>query len=234
MQIQKAIVIEYKKDASKYDEENKMKIVRTLELIPSELNRENKRFYASDLKKHEKFNRFEDSFLWLAKAGIAIPVYNVDSPKPPLELAQKANLFKLFMNDVGLLASQYAAGIQLEILSGNIEINFGAIYENYVAQELRAHGNSKIYYFNSKKHGEVDFLIETAKGVSPIEVKSGKDFRKHLALNNMLNINEYNLKEAHVLCSSPIVELKTISYYPIYATMFIASNTLPPDLIYKI
>ena len=234
LQIQKAIVIEYKKDASKYDEENKMKIVRTLELIPSELNRENKRFYASDLKKHEKFNRLEDNFLWLAKAGIAIPVYSVDSPKPPLELAKKANLFKLFTNDVGLVASQYAAGIQLEILSGNIEINFGAIYENYVAQELRAHGNSKIYYFNSKKHGEVDFLIETAKGVSPIEVKSGKDFRKHQALNNMLNVDEYNLKGASVLCSSPSVELNTISYYPIYATMFIANNTLPPDLIYKI
>ena len=189
--MQKSIITQYKKDASKYDQANKMKIVRTLELIPPELNSKNKRFYVTDLKTREKFERLEDNFLWLDKAGIAIPVYNVDSPNSPLELAKKANLFKLFMNDVGLLACQYANGMQLEILSGDTGMNLGAIYENFVAQELHSHGNEKLYYFNSRKNGEVDFLLETPRGVMPIEVKSGKDFKCHRAMDNMLNVKEY-------------------------------------------
>ena len=118
---QKGILAEYRKDATRYDEGEKMKILRVMEILPSELNRENKRFYASDIKKGEKFERVEDNFVWLAKAGIALPVYNVDLPRVPLELAKKSNLFKLFMNDVGLLAAQYMDGIQLEILNGNLD-----------------------------------------------------------------------------------------------------------------
>lgn len=233
VRVQKSIIVEYHKDASKYDKASKMRIVRTLELIPPELNRENKRFYVTDLKSREKFERLEDNFVWLDKAGIAIPVYNVDLPVSPLELAKKANLFKLFMNDVGLLAYQYAGGIQMELLSGNLDTNFGAVYENFVAQELRAHGYANIYYFNSKRHGEVDFLVEAAKGALPVEVKSGKDFRTHRALDNMMSVVEYGLSNARVLCVSPKVELGKVSYLPIYATMFIMRDPLPDKLIYS-
>ena len=231
---QRAIVAEYKRDAAKYDAANKMKIVRTLELVPSELDAKNKRFRFSDLAERGKFERLEDNFVWLAKAGVAVPVYNVDSPKSPLELAKKASLFKLFMNDVGLLASQYAAGIQLEILTGRTDVNFGAVYENFVAQELRAHGFDRIYYFSSKRHGEVDFLVETVRGAEPIEVKSGADFKAHKALDNVLAVGEYGLSGAKVLCNSPVVELGATSYFPIYATMFVAGNETPPELIYNV
>ena len=231
---QKAIIREYRKDASKYDQADRMRIVRALELIPSELNRANKRFRVTDLKNREKFERLADNFLWLEAAGIAIPVYNVDSPKPPLELAKKANLFKLFMNDVGLLACQYAAGIQMEILAGGADMNFGAVYENFVAQELRAHGNERIYYFSSKRHGEVDFLVESARGVVPVEVKSGRDFTKHRALDNVLGVRDWALAGAMVLCNSPAAKRAAVSYLPVYATMFVARNSMPSELIYRV
>ncbi len=234
VRVQKAIVGEYRRDASKYDRANKLRIVRALELIPAELNRENKRFYLTDLKAREKFERLEDNFVWLDKAGVAIPVYNVDSPASPLELAKKANLFKLFLNDVGLLACQHAEGIQMEILSGGLDANFGAVFENFVAQELRAHGYGRLYYFNSKRHGEVDFLVEGAKGASPIEVKSGRDFRSHRALDNVLAVGEYRLSGARVLCVSPTVERGRISYLPVYATMFIRRDPFPDKWIYKV
>lgn len=231
---QKAIMVEYKHDASKYDENDKMWIVRTLELVPSELNSKNKRFLLTDLKRREKFGRLEENFVWLDKAGIAIPVYNVDSPTMPLELAKKANLFKLFMNDVGLLACQYAEGIQLEILSGNVSVNFGSVFENFVAQELRAAGYETLYYFNSKKHGEVDFLIEHRGKVLPIEVKSGSEYKHHAALNNLLAVKDFSVDSARVLNVAAVVELGKISYLPIYSTMFIEHDPFAKKLIYEL
>ena len=111
------------------------------------------------MNEHAKFDRVENSFLWLTNAGVALPVYNVEEPKMPLLLARSRNLFKLFQSDIGLLASQYAEGIQMRIIKGDKDINFGSIYENAVAQELVAHGIVP-YYYNNKKRGELDFVIE--------------------------------------------------------------------------
>lgn len=234
VRIQKAIMVEYKRDAARYDEAERMRIVHVLELIPSELNRPNKRFFLNEVKEGGRLDRLEDNFIWLAKAGIAIPVYNVDSPTTPLALAKKANLFKLFLNDVGLLSSQYAHGIQLRLLTEDAVINNGAVYENFVAQELCAHGYSPLCYFNSKRHGEVDFLVEGEDGVLPIEVKSGTGYRQHAALDNMMAVADYRLKRAKVLCNSPKAEDGKTAYEPIYATMFIRRDALPDRLIYKV
>ena len=231
---QKSILVEYRKDATRYDEREKMKILRVMELLPSELNRENKRFFASDIKKGEKFDRVEDNFLWLAKAGIALPVYNVDLPRIPLELARKANLLKLFMNDVGLLAAQYMDGIQLELLNGRIDINFGAVFENFVAQELTAHGYEHLYYFNSKKHGEVDFLVERGGVVLPIEVKSGSGYRSHTALDNMMSVTDYGLSRAVVYTAHNEIENGPVAHFPIYALMLLEHDSLPDGAVYKL
>ena len=231
---QKSILVEYRKDATRYDEREKMKILRVMELLPSELNRENKRFFASDIKKGEKFDRVEDNFLWLAKAGIALPVYNVDLPRIPLELAKKANLLKLFMNDVGLLAAQYMDGIQLELLNGRIGINFGAVFENFVAQELTAHGYEHLYYFNSKKHGEVDFIVERGGSALPIEVKSGSDYKSHTALDNMMSVSDYGLSRAVVYTAHNEIENGPVAYFPIYALMLLEHDPLPDGAVYKL
>ncbi|MBQ7651467.1 MAG: DUF4143 domain-containing protein, partial [Victivallales bacterium] len=106
-------------------------------------------------------------------------------------------------------------------------------YENLVAQELKAHGISP-NYFNSKKHGELDFVIEHDGHAIPIEVKSGKDYKRHSALRNVISYGNYSIKQAFVLCNDNISIDGIITYLPIYMTMFIQPVKLPDKLIYKI
>lgn len=228
---QQAILAFYKKDIANYDPENKLYINDVFDLIPSELNAKNKRFILKRLNEHIKFSRHENSFVWLRDADMALPVYNVEEPRVPLKLNELRNLFKLFQNDVGLLASQYVSGIQLQILQGNVCINNGAIYENAVAQELHAHG-WKLYYFNSKKQGEVDFLLENDNEIIPLEVKSGKDYQRHVALKNILSNEEYAIERAIVLCNENIKEDGNILYAPVYMTMFLHHRPVEMPLIY--
>ena len=228
---QLAILNLYKKDISQYDQENKLYLDEIFDLIPSELNAKNKRFIFKELNKNLKFLKYENSFLWLKKAGVAIPVYNVEEPRIPLILNKQRNLFKLFQNDVGLLAYQYANGIQLRILSGEVNINFGAIYENVVAQELSAQGFDHLYYFNSKKQGEVDFIIDIGDStVLPVEVKSGKDYEYHHALTNILGNKDYNLNKAIVLCNDNISRVGDKVFLPIYMATFIRKKQEIPGI----
>ena len=101
-------------------------------------------------------------------------------------------------------------------------INLGSIYETVVAQELKAHGYN-LYYYDNKKNGEVDFLIDDVDNLSniPIEVKSGKDYSIHSALTRFLSMDEYNVKRAYVLSNERNVYTKDgVAYLPIYYIMF--------------
>lgn len=220
---QRDIIRTYKRDITKYDPKRKLLIEEIYDLIPSELNAKNKRFILKSLNEGAKFKQYAESFLWLKNAGVAIPVYNVEEPVFPLKLNKQRNLFKLFQNDVGLLAYQYSDGIQLRILSGGINLNYGAVYENFVAQELYAHGyKDKLYYFNSKKQGEVDFVLESTEGtILPTEVKSGKDYEFHLALNNILGNEQYGIPEAITLCNDNISIRGKVVNLPVYMTLFL-------------
>lgn len=230
---QRSIVNMYKMDISQYDPEHKLYIEDIFNLIPSELNAKNKRFILKDLNEHFKLSRYNNSFIWLKEAGAALPVYCVDSPVTPLKLSQSTNLFKLFLSDVGLLASMYMNDIQIKILNREKDINFGAVYENVVAQELKAHGFD-LYFFNSKKQGEIDFLVEKQGVVLPIEVKSGKDYTRHAALSNVLSNASYEIPEAFVFQNSNISVCGNITYYPIYMIMFVKMEKQPDEMIYKL
>lgn len=220
LRVQQDIIALYRKDISQYVEKEKLKLKEVFDLLPSELSAKNKRFILKNLNEHAKYERYENSFLWLKEAGVAIPVYNVEEPKVPLRLSECRNLFKLFSNDVGLLAAQYADGIQLKILTGDASVNIGAVYENAVAEELLAHGISP-YYYNNKRRGEVDFVISLGDRVMPIEVKSGKDYQQHRALNNLMADYPESLYDAVVLCNGNVEVKEHITYLPIYLVMFI-------------
>ncbi|MDO5464911.1 MAG: AAA family ATPase [Akkermansia sp.] len=228
MEIQQDIIHLYKRDIAQYAPEQKLSLSEIFELIPPELNAANKRFILKSLNKNAKFERYQNDFLWLKNAGVALPVYNVEEPKVPLLLARSRNLFKLFQSDVGLLASQYAEGIQLRVLTGDKNINFGSVYENAVAQELVAHGIQP-YYYNNKKRGELDFVIELDGNVLPIEVKSGKDYVQHRALANILDCADYTLPEALVLCNDNVKKVGKITYAPVYMTMFLERRNDAPS-----
>ncbi len=232
MLLQHDIIRLYMRDIAQYDAANKLYINDIFNLIPPELNAKNKRFVLKRLNENAKFERFKNSFLWLTNAGVAIPVYNVEEPKMPLMLARSHNLFKLFQSDIGLLATQYAEGIQMRIIKNEKDINFGAIYENAVAQELVTHELTP-YYYNNKKKGELDFLIEIGGQVLPIEVKSGKDYVVHRALANIMDCKEYGLKEAIVFCNDNLRTVGNIVYAPIYMVMFLHKKQIS-NLVYKV
>ena len=231
--IQNGITATYKKDIAKYDSDNKLYLKEIFELIPSELNSKNKRFILKNLNENFKFSRYEHSFIWLKEAGVALPAYCAQEPTAPLLLSKSTNLFKLFASDVGLLASMYAEGLQLRILKGDLDINFGSIYENAVAQELKMHGFD-LYYFQSKKQGELDFLIESQGKVLPIQVKSGKYYTRHQALNNVLGNDHYEISEGIVLCNDNIRMVDRVFYCPIYLTGCLKKPELPDELIYSL
>ncbi|MBR4390809.1 MAG: ATP-binding protein [Bacteroidales bacterium] len=232
---QRDIIRTYKRDITRYEKERKLVIEEIYNLIPSELNAKNKRFILKELKEKARFARYESGFLWLKDAGVAIPTYNVEAPTMPLLLNKQHNLFKLFLNDVGLLTAMYGGNIQVRLLN-NQNINYGAAYENLVAQELYAHGfaiDHDLFYFNSKKQGELDFVVEHQGEVLPIEVKSGKDYDRHRALSNIMNNEEYAVPKALVFCQENTQIKDRLVYLPIYMTMFLQHEN-NDELTYQI
>ena len=229
---QNAIVRLYRHDISKYDEGNRLYLNEIFDLIPSELNAKNKRFILKNLNEKSRFDRCYDSFLWLKNAGVALPANIIDEPKVPILLSKQRNLFKLFSNDVGLLAAQYGGEIQLQILRHETAINFGSVYENAAAEELTAHGYA-LYYYNSKKFGELDFVIEEGGKVIPIEIKSGKNYYRHNAMDNVMDRAEFGIEEGLVFGRGNVERVGRVTYFPIYMLMFLQKKEVPKDLLFE-
>lgn len=227
---QKKILVEYRKDITQYDEANALRIRAVFDRLAPELSKKNKRFYADSLENGGRFDRLEGEFVWLKEAGVGITVCNVEEPKVPLMLAEKKNFFKLFMNDVGLLAAMYMDGIQSRILNDEVDMNFGSVYENVVAQELTAHGFRPTYY-NSTQHGEIDFLLEKDARPLPIEVKSGKHYKRHHALSRLLGDDEYKVQSAIVFDDDSLSVEGKVFYAPIYMMMFLERDALPESMV---
>lgn len=228
--IQEQIRYKYTYDITTYlnNIEKKLYLREIYEAIPSELNSKNKKFMSSHVVDSSYLKRrlVNDDFIWLTSAGVAIADYNVTEPILPLNLSKEHKTLKLFMNDVGLLTSALCStGVREKLLKNEAEINYGAPYENAIAQELYAHGYHKnLYYYNSKKHGEVDFIIEYQNIVLPIEVKSGKpnslSYYNHSALNNIIQL--YDLEQAFVLGECNVLRENDFIYQlPVYMIMFI-------------
>lgn len=214
--VQRDIVALYKEDFSQYEsEDKKLKLISIYDIIPAELNKQNKKFVFTMLNKELKFDRYENSFLWLKDAGVALPVYNVEAPVIPLKASKSSNVFRLFSNDTGLLTSAYPAETKLELINKNSEVNNGAHFENAVAQQLTANGLEP-YFCKKKNIGELDVLVEMDGKVVPIEVKSGKAYKAHKSLDNFMKISDYHIEKAYVLSVANIEQEGSVVYLPIY------------------
>lgn len=225
----KSIESFYRDDIAKYAKnEDKPYILNAYDLLPSELNSKSKRFILSKRGNGYSLKRSENDFLWMKDAGIALPVYNVDEPKIPLLLSKNSTLFKLFANDVGLLSYRlFNTGVEKKILAHAKDINFGSIFENAVAMELNTHGfKNHLFYFSSKKQGEVDFLLEYQGKVLPIEVKSGKDYKRHVALDNLLSNKEYDIEEAYIFGNCNLERKGKKTYFPIYMIDYVRQEEI--------
>ena len=219
--IQKDIVELYKEDFSQYEhEDKKLKLKSIYEIVPAELNKQNKKFVFTMLDKELKFDRYENSFLWLKDAGVVIPVYNADSPTVPLLASKSSNIFRLFSSDIGLLTSAYPAETKIELISQNGEVNNGAHFENAVAQQLLANGFEP-YFCKKKNLGELDFLIEMGGKVVPIEVKSGKGYKSHKALDNYMEVPDYHLERAYVFSTFNVEKKGEVINLPIYMSYLV-------------
>lgn len=220
----------YGVDASKYEEENnkRLKIRRIYDMIPSSLENKKKRIVIKDIE-DKKWKRAEDyleEFDYLIHSGVSLEVKAISTPTYPLIENSTKNLLKLYINDVGILSGIYYKNNIKAVMSDMNSINLGAVYETVVAQELKAHGYN-LYYYDNKKNGEVDFIIDDVDNLSniPIEVKSGKDYKVHSALNKFISNKDYNIKQAFVLSNEQKVYTENnITYLPIYYVMFLKNE----------
>lgn len=228
--IHRDISLLYKNDAAKYESESlrKLKIQRIYDMVPSNLEKVKKRIVAKDieLKKGKRMVDYQDEFEYLISSGITLEVQAISKPSYPLVENSGKNLLKLYMSDIGLLTGILYHNDVLPIMNDKCGVNLGSVYENVVAQELKAHG-FKLYYYDNKKNGEVDFLIDSVDlmSVLPIEVKSGKDYYIHTALNNLLKVNEYKISNGIVFSNEEkVYNNGNVIYMPIYYVMFLRSS----------
>jgi len=224
----------YADDAAKYDTDHKLHLSRIYSLIPSAMENKKKRMVFRDIEdsKSKRYADYADDFDYLIDSGIALEVKAISNPKFPLIESVSKNLLKLYLNDVGLLTGiLYSTNINA-VLNDSLGVNLGSVYESVVAQELKAHGHN-LFYYDNKKNGEVDFLIDDYDSLSvvPLEVKSGKDYTVHSSLSHFINTPDYGIHKAYVLSNSPKVFTKNgITYLPIYYVMFL-DNQPREDII---
>ena len=228
--IHRDINLLYKNDAAKCESESlrKLKIQRIYDMVPSNLEKVKKRIVAKDieLKKGKRMADYQDEFEYLISSGITLEVQAISKPSYPLVENSGKNLLKLYMSDIGLLTGILYHNDVLPIMNDKCGVNLGSVYENVVAQELKAHG-FKLYYYDNKKNGEVDFLIDSVDLLSalPIEVKSGKDYYIHTALNNLLKVDEYKISNGIVFSNEEkVYNNGNVIYMPIYYVMFLRSS----------
>mgnify|MGYP002856329025 FL=1 len=237
-QIQADVHDLYSVDASQYDEENRLKIRKVYDFIPSALENKKKRIIVKKIenKAGKQYSDYEDEFEYLIESAIALDVNAISNPHFPVAESVVKSLLKLYLNDVGILTQILYNYNVNAILNDERSINLGTVYESVVAQELRAHGYNKLYYYDNKHHGEVDFLIDDFDSLSvlPLEIKSGKDYYQHSALTHFVTTPEYRIQQGIVFSNERQVHSKDkIIYMPIYYVMFLhrsAKNEviLPP------
>ncbi len=215
----------YRIDASQYDEEHKLKIRKIYDFIPSNLENKKKRIVYKDIegKKGKTFSDYADEFEYLTNSGVALEVSAISNPRFPLAESDQKKLVKLYLNDVGLLTNLLYDHNVNAVLQDIKSINLGTVYESVIAQELAAHG-FKLHYYDNKKKGEVDFLVDDYDNLTvlPMEIKSGKDYTQHSALTNFIETPEYGIKRAIVFSNErEVFQKQGATYLPIYYCMFL-------------
>ena len=231
---QRSILELYRLDIAQYAQgSDKVKIKAIFDSIPSQLDAKNRRFILTAVDPNGRQLRYADSFNWLADAGVALPCYNVAEPQPPLRLNEKHNLFKLYMGDTGLLCAACMENIQFALLNGELGINMGSVLENMMAQQLKANGFG-LNYYDSKKTGELDFVVQNGTQIDLLEIKSGSDYHAHPALDKVRKVEGWHFGHATVLCKGNLEQAGGLQYLPWYMVMFLKPQELPEELIFEV
>jgi len=222
LRVQNKLVAGYREDIANYAGKDKLLTRNIFDAIPEQLAKENKRFILASLEKGAATRKYEDASMWLSEAGVGYHCFNVSALELPLELSAKRNLYKLYIVDTGLLCALSMGGIQSQILQGQIEINEGGIAENIIACELAKKG-IPLYYYDHKSRCELDFIFKENGKISILEVKSGKNYKKHASLDNVIQSSDASKFERKIVLCKENIKFGEhgIIYYPLYMAMFL-------------
>ena len=224
--VQSLVHTYYRDDCSQYDNEHKLKIMRIYDMLISFMTNKVKRiqFKSIEEKVGSRGGQYQDEFDYLLASGITLGVQATADPKFPLSQSSSKNLIKLYYNDVGILTNLLFKNNIIPLLYNDVGLNLGSVYETAVAMELSAHGH-ELYYFDSKKVGEVDFVSNDYDGLTvlPIEIKSGNDQNNFRAIPKLVNPDgNYKLPKGYVFGNKNIVAFKdNLITLPIYLVMFL-------------
>ena len=232
--IKRDILNLYKDDIVKYSGDDSIKVQSIFEEIPSQLQKHEKRFSFNSMQKDARYRDYKDAFFWLQESMIVNIAFNTTEPNIGLRLNRESSALKCYMGDTGLLLSLafdekglVDEEIYRKILFNKLTFNEGMIMENIVAQMLTATGKKLYFYFNYDKQNsannmEIDFLIAKNKitskhNISPIEVKSGKNYT-FSSLNKFKNKYKEYLSTAYVLHIEDLRVEDEIVFLPVYMT----------------
>lgn len=224
----------YREDIRKHAKGYEMKVEAIFDEIPSQLRNQNQHFKLSSLEKGARFDNYRDAMFWLSDAMIINNCYNSTEPSIGLNLNRDRTLLKCYMGDTGLLISHcfdekgiVSEEIYRKLLLDKLEVNLGMVMENIVAQMLAANGHKLFFYANSSRDDaearmEIDFLIAKSQisnrhNISPIEVKSGKNYTLSSISKFMRRFSE-QLHTPYVLHTGDLKVEDDIVYLPLYMT----------------
>ena len=233
-QVKRDILTLYRADIAKHAEGYEMKVESIFDDIPAQLQKHEKKFKLSSLKKEARFRDYEDALFWLDDAMIINACYNSTAPNIGLKLNMDRLTLKCYMGDTGLLISHafdengiVSEEIYRKLLFDKLEVNKGMIVENIVAQILAASGHKLYFYSNSSREDkeermEIDFLIAKSKignrhNISPIEVKSSKNYTL-TSLRKFIKKFYEQTATPYVLHTGDVKEEDGIVFLPLYMT----------------
>ena len=220
VKVQRSIMTTYRADITSYAGKMAPLVKRVFDAMPSALGKQDKRFILSDIEKGASLRKYEDPTQWLIDAGIAYYSFNTNAFELPFEATENRRLYKLYMVDTGLLCSQLLKKMQFSVMNGEIDINEGALTENFVACALAAN-NVALHYYDKKSKLELDFVIPDENGITIIEVKSGAEYKRHASLNNAIASNAMKIDRSIVLSANNVEVDNGIIYLPLYMAALI-------------
>lgn len=226
--VKRMILKLYRDDISKFAKAGAAKVRRILDGIPGQLAKKEKKFALASLGKDARRRTYEEAFLWLDDAKIANTAYNATDPNAALAMSADDATVKLYLADTGLLLAQSLGDAAFtestlyhEVYSGELGINEGMVMENYVAQAFATNGR-RLYFYSRydlermENRMEVDFLIRRGDAISPVEVKSGKNYAKHASLDKFRAKFGDRIGEPFILYTKDVLKKDGITHLPLY------------------
>lgn len=229
--VKQGIVSLYEDDLKKYDEEEREKASLVFKIIPKQLSDHKMHFTFTEINERARYKNYVDSVEFVGESMIGNICKNITSPDILMELYAEGSNFKLYMGDTGLLVSRLikdgeeSESIYRALIYDKLSSNLGMVFENVVAQMLKANGN-ELYFHEYKykpenseieKKYEIDFLLVKNKKICPVEVKSS-GYLSHKSFDYFVEKYSIKVQERYIIYTKDLKFEGGITYIPVYMT----------------